>query len=79
LTRLLTLICSKRPTEVPQNSNLTYGELALKSAERIMRLASPFAAEGNQTKDNLIHLKEGEIVGNWRDSTYGRTYYYPLK
>ena len=36
-----------------------------------MSIAAPFAADGNQTKDNLIHLRDGEIVGEWRDSTYG--------
>jgi hypothetical protein len=34
-----------------------------------MRLTGPFGKQ--QTKDNLIHLKEGQIVGQWRDSTYG--------
>lgn len=51
------------------NRNLTWGDLALINAERIMRLTGPFAKE--QTKDNLIHLKAGQIVGQWRDSTYG--------
>lgn len=55
----------------PANSNLTYGQLALINAERVMRLAAPFAAKGNQTKENLIHLEEGQVVGQWRDSTYG--------
>jgi hypothetical protein len=51
---------------------LTYGELFLISTEKIMKVAGPYAAEGNQTKDNLIHLNDGEIVGEWRDSTYGK-------
>jgi hypothetical protein len=34
-----------------------------------MNTSVPFAADGGQTKDNLIHLKEGEIFGQWRDST----------
>jgi hypothetical protein len=54
-----------------RNKNLTYGDLTLINAEKIMKLAAPFTAQGNQTLDNLIHLKEGEIVGQWRDSTYG--------
>lgn len=37
-----------------------------------MKAAGRFAAEGNQTKENLIHLNEDEIVGEWRDSTYGK-------
>ncbi|KAJ6102233.1 hypothetical protein N7486_004660 [Penicillium sp. IBT 16267x] len=51
------------------NQNLTWGQLALINAERIMRLTGPFAQ--NQTKDNLIHLKQGEVVGQWRDSEFG--------
>ncbi|KAJ6036622.1 hypothetical protein N7540_000901 [Penicillium herquei] len=51
------------------NQNLTWGQLALINAERIIRLTGPFAQ--NQTKDNLIHLKEGQIVGQWRDSEFG--------
>lgn len=55
----------------PDKSNLTYGDMALRAAERIVDLAAPFTAPGNQTKDNLIHLLDGEVVGQWRDSTYG--------
>jgi hypothetical protein len=36
-----------------------------------MSIAAPFAAQGNQTLENLVHLRDGEIVGEWRDSTYG--------
>jgi len=53
------------------NKGLTYGDLARLNAERIMTLAAPFAAPGNQTQDNLVHLKNGTLVGQWRDSTYG--------
>jgi hypothetical protein len=53
------------------NGNLTYAQLALIAVERIMKLTAPFAAPGGQTKDNMIHLKENQIVGEWRDSTYG--------
>jgi len=45
--------------------------VALIEAEKIMNASASFAADGGQTKDNLIHLKEGQIVGEWRDSTYG--------
>jgi hypothetical protein len=55
----------------PANKNLTYGDLAVITANKIMKMAAPFAAPGNQTASNLFHLKEGEIVGEWRDSTYG--------
>lgn len=36
-----------------------------------MNTSAPFAASGNQTVENLIHLKDNQIVGEWRDSTYG--------
>ncbi|KJX96857.1 hypothetical protein TI39_contig597g00019 [Zymoseptoria brevis] len=54
-----------------ENEGMTYGELALISAEAIMTNTAPFAQSGGQIKENLIHLKDGEIVGQWRDSTYG--------
>ena len=53
------------------NGNLTWAQLALINAEKIMNTSAAFAAPGGQTQDNLIHLKEGQIVGQWRDSTYG--------
>ena len=55
----------------PTNKNLTWGQLALINAEKIMAVADRFAAEGNQNMENLAHLKEDQIVGQWRDSTYG--------
>lgn len=55
----------------PHNEGLTYGDLARLNAERVMTLAAPFAGPANQTLENLIHLKEGTVVGQWRDSTYG--------
>ena len=53
------------------NGGLMYGGLALVNAERIVNSIAPFASQGGQVRDNLIHLKDGEIVGEWRDSTYG--------
>lgn len=50
---------------------LTYADMALINAEKIMNTSAPFAASGNQTSDNLIHLKENQVVGEWRDSTFG--------
>src|SRR5258708_1530220 len=55
----------------PANSKLTYKQLAQMNAHKIVTLAAPFAASGNQTIDNFMHLKDGQIVGQWRDSTYG--------
>ncbi|KAG9233351.1 glycogen debranching enzyme [Amylocarpus encephaloides] len=56
---------------LPENSNLTYRELATINANKIVSLARPFTAPGNQTADNLRHLNDGQMVGEWRDSTYG--------
>ncbi|KAL2862628.1 uncharacterized protein BJX67DRAFT_385435 [Aspergillus lucknowensis] len=53
----------------PLNKNITYGELALLSARRILRLAAPFAED--PVKENLIRLKPNEVVGQWRDSSDG--------
>lgn len=55
----------------PDNAGLTYEDLARISAEKIINTTSAFAQPRGQRKDNLIHLKEGEVVGEWRDSTYG--------
>ncbi|KAL6242100.1 hypothetical protein RBB50_011012 [Rhinocladiella similis] len=52
-----------------QNRNLTYANLTLINAEKIMNQTAAFAR--NQTQANLIHLKSDEVVGQWRDSTYG--------
>jgi hypothetical protein len=51
------------------NKNHTWGQLALRTVEKIMNKAALFAH--NPSKENLVHLKPGEIVGEWRDSTYG--------
>lgn len=56
----------------PANDGYTYQDLFLISSEKIMETAGRYAAEGNQTRENLVHLNEGEIVGEWRDSTYGQ-------
>ncbi|QKX56661.1 uncharacterized protein TRUGW13939_03767 [Talaromyces rugulosus] len=55
----------------PANTNLTYGQLAVINAERILGLAAPFAGPDNQTQANLVHLKDNEVVGQWRDSADG--------
>lgn len=53
----------------PDNSGLTWGQLAEINAELIMSHAAPFAQ--SPTRDNLLRLKEDQIVGQWRDSSYG--------
>lgn len=55
----------------PDNSGLTFGELAALNAGKIMNMTAAFAAPGGQKKENLIKLKEGEPVGQWRDSNDG--------
>jgi hypothetical protein len=60
---------AQRVTGVPYNANLTYGDLMLINTQKILDYSAGFAAL--QRKEALIHLKEGQIVGNWRDSTYG--------
>ncbi|KAF2757987.1 glycogen debranching enzyme [Pseudovirgaria hyperparasitica] len=60
-----------KATVDPNNAGMSYRDLALVTAERIMDLTAAFAQPGGQTRDNLIRLKEDQIVGQWRDSTYG--------
>jgi hypothetical protein len=51
------------------NKNLTYGDLALVNAQKIMNTTAAF--EANQTVQNLLHLQADQPVGQWRDSNYG--------
>jgi len=51
------------------NRNLTWGELSYINAQKIMNITRAFEEE--QDVKNLIQLKKGELVGQWRDSTYG--------
>lgn len=53
------------------DKGLSYADLALLNAEKVMRTAEAFAASGGQTIENLVHLEPRQIVGEWRDSTYG--------
>jgi hypothetical protein len=55
----------------PDNAGLSYEDVARISAEKIVNITAAFAQPGGQIEENLIHLKEGQIVGEWRDSTYG--------
>lgn len=54
---------------LPENSGLTYYDLAQATAEKVMRTTAPFAS--NSTMANLIHIRDGQQVGNWRDSNNG--------
>ena len=64
-------VLNKTATEDPDNSDITYRQLATRNAEKILNLTAPFASSGGQKQENLIRLNEGEVVGEWRDSTYG--------
>lgn len=62
---------AKRASVNPANAGLTYAELMLLNSEKIMSTSAPFASPQGQIQDNLIHLKEGQVVGQWRDSEFG--------
>ncbi|KAI0392120.1 carbohydrate-binding module family 52 protein [Xylariaceae sp. FL0594] len=51
------------------NARRTYADLALTTIEKIMNSTAAF--ETSLIVSNLIHLKDGQPVGNWRDSNTG--------
>lgn len=53
------------------NPGVPYRKLALLNAELIVNKAAAFATPGKQTEQNLRHLEPDQVVGTWRDSTYG--------
>jgi hypothetical protein len=67
--RIRPLLATKAGAVDTTNRNLTWGQLAYTNALKIMKITAAF--EGNQSVANLLHLKDGELVGQWRDSTYG--------
>ncbi|KAH6876373.1 hypothetical protein B0T10DRAFT_448540, partial [Thelonectria olida] len=67
--RIKPLLSTKAGSIDKENRNLTWGDLSFIGAQKIMNLTKAFGEE--QAIKNLIHLKDGEIVGQWRDSTYG--------
>jgi hypothetical protein len=60
---------AKTGTFLAANSGMKYSSLAEVTAMKIMRIAAPFAK--SQSKANLIHLNDGQSVGQWRDSGNG--------
>ena len=70
-SRASALLSTTAGTINPANANLTYSHLAQLTAEKLMTIAAQYASPGNQTSANLAHLKSDQIVGQWRDSTYG--------
>jgi hypothetical protein len=71
LDRLKALLSTPAGQVDPTNKGLTWGDLFILLAQKIIAVSAPFAEEGGQTLENLIHLKEGLPVGQWRDSVYG--------
>lgn len=53
------------------NQGRSYAELALRNADKVIRSTEHFAFTPNKTKDHLVHLEKDQLVGEWRDSTYG--------
>ncbi|KAL5113366.1 hypothetical protein ACEQ8H_008759 [Pleosporales sp. CAS-2024a] len=60
---------SQTASFLPANSGAAYAHLAQLTAEKIMQNAAPFAQ--SQVRANLIHLRDGQGVGEWRDSANG--------
>ena len=69
-SRMSAFFATKATTDFG-NAGTTYSELATINAELVMNSTAAFAQPGGQTQDNLIHLEADQIVGEWRDSTYG--------
>ncbi|KAH7029256.1 uncharacterized protein B0I36DRAFT_411085 [Microdochium trichocladiopsis] len=56
-------------TFLASNRGLTYNDLALTTVKKILDATAAF--ENSPTVENLIHLKDGVPVGEWRDSNAG--------
>ncbi|KAG4271553.1 hypothetical protein FPRO04_10844 [Fusarium proliferatum] len=67
--RVKALMSTKAGDVDVENRNLTWGNLSYLNAQKIMNITEEFEKE--QSLKNLIQLKKGELVGQWRDSTYG--------
>ncbi|TFA97849.1 hypothetical protein CCMA1212_010377 [Trichoderma ghanense] len=67
--RIKPLLSTRAGTIDVSNANLTWGDLSYTTASKIMNLTAAF--EHNQTVNNLLALKPDQVVGQWRDSTYG--------
>lgn len=58
-------------TFLVENDGLTYETLAEITISKIMNVTAAFAEDGGQVKENLIHLRSDQPVGEWRDSNNG--------
>ncbi|KAF5617830.1 uncharacterized protein FTJAE_12489 [Fusarium tjaetaba] len=67
--RVKPLLSTKAGDVDVENWNLTWGNLTYINAQKIMNITAAFEKE--QSVKNLVQLKKGELVGQWRDSTYG--------
>ncbi|KAH6992868.1 hypothetical protein EDB82DRAFT_545169 [Fusarium venenatum] len=67
--RVNPLLSTKAGEVDVENRNLTWGNLSYINAQKIMNITEAFEEE--QVVKNLIQLKKGELVGQWRDSSYG--------
>ncbi|KAI0475352.1 carbohydrate-binding module family 52 protein [Xylariaceae sp. FL0804] len=56
-------------TVIGSNQALTYENLTLVAAEKIMSITEMF--ENAPMRENLIHLKQDQMVGQWRDTDAG--------
>ncbi|KAI0404194.1 hypothetical protein F4802DRAFT_607621 [Xylaria palmicola] len=60
---------ARNATIIEPNQGLTYANLARTTLEKIMNITAAF--EQTPTVANLIHLKDRQSVGQWRDSNTG--------
>ncbi|KAI2627860.1 carbohydrate-binding module family 52 protein [Hypoxylon sp. NC1633] len=60
---------TRNPSIFAAPSGITYKGLALTTAKRIMILTANF--ERSPVRENLVSLKRGQVVGQWRDSANG--------
>ncbi|KAI1411972.1 carbohydrate-binding module family 52 protein [Hypoxylon sp. FL1857] len=63
------LFFARNASFLSTNRGSTYGDLTLSTAEKIMKLTADF--EQSPVKESLIHLNNGQTVGQWRDSGNG--------
>ncbi|KAI2635991.1 carbohydrate-binding module family 52 protein [Xylaria nigripes] len=63
------LFLTRNASFLQSNQGLTYADLVLIAFEKIMNTTAAF--EQSPVVENLLHLKDGQPVGQWRDSNSG--------
>lgn len=59
-------------TLLPLNGGKNYRQLLSRTCEKILNQAKPLSEPGgHESYKNLISLKDGQPVGQWRDSNHG--------